>query len=111
MLLFQHEQVDWVESSIKIWICFVSLNCLSRTVQLDPGSEVIFSPVWWYKWHTQVVICDYYLFAMSFQEELLKKKSALKKTEVVANDKKQEQLIVKDSEDYDRLIKETYFEA
>ena len=48
---------------------------------------------------------------MSFQKELLKKKSALKKTEVVTNDKKQEQLIVKDSEDYDRLIKETYFEA
>ena len=48
---------------------------------------------------------------MSFQEELLKKKTALKKTEVVTNDKKQEQLIVKDSEDYDRLIKETYFEA
>ena len=55
-------------------------------------------------------ICDY-KFAMSFQEELLKKKSALKKTEVETNDKKQEQLIVKDSEDYDRLIKETYFEA
>ena len=49
---------------------------------------------------------------MSFQEELLKKKSALKKTEVLTNENvKPEELIVKDSEDYDRLMKETYFEA
>ena len=47
---------------------------------------------------------------MSFREELLKKKCNLKKTEVVEKEKP-EQLIVKDESDYDRLMKETYFEV
>merc|ERR1711976_580375 len=47
---------------------------------------------------------------MSFREDLLKKKCNLKKTEVVEKEKP-EQLIVKDESDYDRLMKETYFEV
>ena len=104
------------ESSIQLWICFISQNCVYFTKKYSTRSR---------KYYLSFVLSDnisgtlkllfvityYFIFAMSFQEELLKKKSALKKTEVVTNDKKQEQLIVKDSEDYDRLIKETYFEA
>ena len=47
---------------------------------------------------------------MSFREKLLKKRENLKKTEV-AEKEKLEQLIVKEEGDYDRLIKETYFEV
>ena len=50
---------------------------------------------------------------MSFLEELQKKKSLLKKTEPVIKEvnSKPEKMIVEDENDYDRLMKETYFEV
>ena len=48
---------------------------------------------------------------MSFLEELQGKRNALKKTEPSRREKENlEELIVKDEDDYDRLMRETYFE-
>eukprot|EP00092_Neocalanus_flemingeri_P092360 GFUD01117232.1.p1 GENE.GFUD01117232.1~~GFUD01117232.1.p1 ORF type:complete len:339 (+),score=100.60 GFUD01117232.1:86-1102(+) len=47
---------------------------------------------------------------MSFLKEIEQKKTALRKTDGLKNDSKLEEMIVKDEEDYFRLMKETYFE-
>ena len=47
---------------------------------------------------------------MSFLKEIEQKKTVLKKTDVLKKESKLEETIVKDEEDYLRLMKETYFE-
>ena len=51
-------------------------------------------------------------YTMSFLKQLEEKKNALKKAEILRKEKAwPEEMIMKESEDYYRMMKETYFEA